>query len=280
MTPKSILFIATTDDAGPGSLDRATEIARDLDAHLDVAALAIDRAQAGFNYTEISASLLETSLREAREAARDLAAEMEEALDGTPGLRYGVRPVVAPAGALGQTMHRLMRFSDLVVSPRPYGPAGTPSLVDSVECALFNANCPVLTLPPDSPSWTTPRRIVLAWNESDEALRAARAALPFLTGDAVTYITVIAPPSHGPDRSDPGGLLGQALARHGVRCEIDVLARSMPRIGDVILRQLQDRDADLLVMGAYGRARWSEAMFGGATRQMLEDAPIPVFMTH
>ena len=36
---------------------------------------------------------------------------------------------------------------------------------------------------------------------------------------AVANIAVIDPPQHGPERSDPGGLLCQMLVRHGVRAE-------------------------------------------------------------
>jgi len=72
--------------------------------------------------------------------------------------------------------------------------------------------------------------------------------------------------------------LAQYISRHGARCEIDVLARSLPRISDVLVRSITDRDIDMMVMGAYGRARWSEAMFGGATRDMLESCPVPLFL--
>jgi nucleotide-binding universal stress UspA family protein len=33
-------------------------------------------------------------------------------------------------------------------------------------------------------------------------------------------------------------------------------------------------------MGAYGRTRFSEWVFGGATRYVLTEAPLPVFMRH
>ena len=40
------------------------------------------------------------------------------------------------------------------------------------------------------------------------------------------------------------------------------------------------RKAGLLVMGAYGRTRLTERIFGGATRRMLCDVTIPLLMTH
>jgi len=34
------------------------------------------------------------------------------------------------------------------------------------------------------------------------------------------------------------------------------------------------------VMGAWGRPRWSERVFGGVTRSMLDAMPVPVLFAH
>jgi len=70
------------------------------------------------------------------------------------------------------------------------------------------------------------------------------------------------------------------LSRHGVSCDIDVLNKSLPRVSDVLLRHSMDKEADLIVMGAYGHSRLIEAILGGATRNTLQDAQVPVFMAH
>jgi nucleotide-binding universal stress UspA family protein len=54
----------------------------------------------------------------------------------------------------------------------------------------------------------------------------------------------------------------------------------MPRVSDVMCRHANDIEADLIVMGAYGHSRLREAILGGATRNMLEASPLPVFMAH
>jgi nucleotide-binding universal stress UspA family protein len=109
---------------------------------------------------------------------------------------------------------------------------------------------------------------------------AVRRALPFLKQAQLVNIAVIDPPQHGPERSDPGGALCQMLVRHGVKAEVSVLARTMPRVSDMLNRHLRDLDADLLVMGAYGHSRFREAILGGATRNMLEMAEAPMLMAH
>jgi nucleotide-binding universal stress UspA family protein len=70
------------------------------------------------------------------------------------------------------------------------------------------------------------------------------------------------------------------LVRHGVRAEVVVLAKTAPRVSDTLARHVLDQDADLLVMGAYGHSRFREFLLGGATRDMLEHAAVPVLMAH
>jgi nucleotide-binding universal stress UspA family protein len=43
---------------------------------------------------------------------------------------------------------------------------------------------------------------------------------------------------------------------------------------------LADIGADLLVMGAYGHARWQELVMGGATHTFLKSMTVPVPMSH
>lgn len=146
------------------------------------------------------------------------------------------------------------------------------------EAALFEGCCPVLVMPSPAASTEQPRRVLLAWNQSTEALAAVRRALPLLQAADQVEVTLIDPGRSGPERSDPGGALTQMLTRHGVRAEIAVLARTAPTTGDELNRRALEIDADMIVMGAYGHSRFRQAILGGATRDMLEKARIPVFM--
>ena len=37
---------------------------------------------------------------------------------------------------------------------------------------------------------------------------------------------------------------------------------------------------DILVMGAYGHARWREFILGGATKSLLSNPPLPILFSH
>ena len=278
MSYKSILTILSGGPDPMRGLNAAISKAIREDAHLDVLCVSIDTSVQSYSYAEFSPALIQGNLAEAQAAAKALCDDAKAVLEKHDLTRSSVMPVVTQAGLLPGVIRRHARFCDLVVMPRPYGPDAGPDTTTLVEAALFNAGAPVLILPDDADTWTAPRRITIAWNEGDEAFAAIRHAMPMLEQADVSYITIVNPAQHGPDRSDPGGLLAQYLARHGVRCEIDVLARSLPRISDHLARAATDRDTDLMVMGAYGRTRWSEAMFGGATREMLESCPVPVLL--
>jgi nucleotide-binding universal stress UspA family protein len=279
MAFKTVLTIATDPDLLPGTVARAQDLAAGFDAHLDVLCLGVDRTQTGYYYAGANALVLEQTIGRATAEAAALEADVRTML-GAAQLRWSVEHGVAQLADIGRHVAARARFSDLVVLPMPYGEGRGIELEPVVEAAMFDGQVPVVVVPDAATATARPKRIVIGWNESAEALRAVRAALPLLQGADVVHVCVIDPPQHGPDRSDPGGALSQFLARHGVKAEIDVLSRTMPRISDVLMRHVRDVDADMVVMGAYGHSRFREAILGGATRNMLEHASVPVFMAH
>jgi nucleotide-binding universal stress UspA family protein len=279
MSYKTVLTVCTDADLERSTLDHAAVIASGHDAHLDVLCLGVDRTQTGYYYAGANAMVLQETLARATSEAEALAEAARPVLDGYD-LRWGMESGVAQLADIGRHVAARARFADLVVLPKPYGDGHGIELEPVIEGALFEGQVPVMVVPDDVTPVAAPSRIVIGWNESAEALRAVRAAMPLLVQADAVHVVVIDPPKHGPNRSDPGGALSQFLARHGVRAEIDVLSKTMPRISDVMQRHATDVSAELVVMGAYGHSRFREAILGGATRNMLEQAVVPVFMAH
>lgn len=279
MAYKTLFSVITDTALAVPVLDQAIAMATALDAHLDVLCMGLDRTQTGFYYAGANALILQETITRAQEEARAVEAHVRKILSASD-VRWSLDSGVAQLADMGRHVAQRARFSDLVILPKPYGEKRGVELEPILESAMFDGAAPVLMVPEAGPVLTAPRRILLAWNESDEALAAARTALPLLIGAETVRITVIDPPVHSPTRSDPGGLLSQYLSRHGVSCEIDVLSKTMPRVSDVLMRHAADIEADMIVMGAYGHSRFREAILGGATRNMLEHAKIPVFLAH
>lgn len=280
---KSVLVVVTNPGQAEAAITAGARIALANDGHLDVLALGVDQTQLGYSYigagavlTELSLARAEDDAKKAESAARAALAEQDAAL------RWTLDTAVAEMGGVGNVVGNAASFVDLVVQTRPYGAGQGYEAEAVVEAALFDAHAPVLIVPADADlsRIASPRRILLAWNQSEEALTAAKRALPLLQQADYVDVTVVDPPARGPERSDPGGLLCQFLVRHGVKAEVTVLARNLPKVSEVLAQHARDRGADMMVMGAYGHSRLREAVLGGATRALLEGTVLPVLMAH
>lgn len=279
MSYKSIVSFVNDHTMDMPAVLSAANLAESLQAHLSVVCLGIDRTNPGAYYGGANAIALQQSFEDAEAEALG----NEKAVSATLGvwtLQWETIPITAQVGALAPVVGDQAQFSDLVVLPKPYGGKRGVEDVVVLESALFRTRVPVLILPEGHETAPTAKRIVIAWNESIEALAAVRAALPLLTQADMVDIAIIDPPAHAADRSDPGGALAEMLSRHGVRGDVSVLAKTMPRVSDVLCRHCEDKNADMVVMGAYGHSRFREAILGGATRNMLEMATVPVLMAH
>lgn len=279
MAIKTIATILTDKSTVKPVLDAAATLAARLDAHLDVLCLGVDRSQMGYYYAGANAAILQEAISRANTEAEEIEEAAKAALQLTD-VRWGTDTGVAQMADLGRHVAQHARFSDLVVLPKPYGKDSGVEQEPVVEAAMFEGRAPVMIVPDAALVERLPESALICWNESPESLAAIKAALPLLTQVDRVHIAIIDPPVHGPNRSDPGGMLASWLARHGVRAEIDVLARTVPRISDVIRRHAGDTGAEMIVMGAYGHSRFREAILGGATRNMLEDTALPIFMAH
>ncbi len=279
MAYKSIITFLSAQSEMDQALPAATEFARAQDAHLSVCTLGVDMIPAGGFYIGASPMIVTEALGRAQETAQALEARAQAFLqDGT--LRWSSEPAVAPYGGLQGLVGLRARFSDLVIQAPPYGRESLPAQEAVIEAALFEGCAPVMVVPEVGLPRDFGKRIVVAWNQSNEALSAVRRAMPLLQAAENVCVAVVDPPAHSPERSDPGGMLTQMLARHGVRAEVAVLARTLPQVSDVLMRHMGDRDASLLVMGAYGHSRLREAILGGATRNVLQNTEWPVFLAH
>ncbi|KUJ79090.1 universal stress protein [Ruegeria profundi] len=279
MAYKSLLTVMTDAKQSGSALAQMVALAGAQDAHAEALCLGVDRSQTGYYYAGANALILQETLSRASAEAEEILTYAKEYL-GKTGARWSAESGVAQIADIGRHVAHRARFSDLVILPQPYGEDRGAEAESIIEAAMFEGHAPVLVTPDDVAPFERPGTILLGWNESVEAMRAIRRALPFLIQADLVRIVVIDPPRHGPDRSDPGGMLSQMLARHGVKCEIDVLSKTMARVSDILNRHATDTEADMIVMGAYGHSRFREAILGGATRNMLEQSPVPVFLAH
>jgi nucleotide-binding universal stress UspA family protein len=149
----------------------------------------------------------------------------------------------------------------------------------SPEKLLLCSGAPILIIPSGWKSESI-NKILIGWNASREARRAVADALPFLVAaSSVTLLVVDSERRAGRHGEDPGADIALYLARHGARVEVEqVLSQGAP-VADIILSYAAEHGVDLIVIGAYSHARPVEMMFGGVTRPLLKEAPVPVLMS-
>jgi nucleotide-binding universal stress UspA family protein len=214
-----------------------------------------------------------------------------EAMGATPhaverdrllALCAGGEPDLAWCDVVGDTVtHAFLAeaaYADLLVLGRPARAEAMGSAPPGlVEAAILESGVPALVVPPAFRRQTIGERILVAWNGSAQAVRALRAALPFLARAREVRVASWGP--HAP--AAPSSRLDVVawLARHGVEATVELHPASAD-VGDEIARAAARLAADLVVMGCYGHARLRERLFGGATRASLASLPVPVLMAH
>jgi nucleotide-binding universal stress UspA family protein len=150
----------------------------------------------------------------------------------------------------------------------------------SPERLLLASGAPILVVPSGWKSKPIGEKILVGWNASREARRAVADALPFLVAaPSVTLLVVDANKRADRHGQEPGADVALYLARHGARVEVEQVSSGGSPVADIILSYAADHSIDLIVIGAYSRARSVEVMFGGVTRTLLKQAPIPVLMS-
>jgi nucleotide-binding universal stress UspA family protein len=218
--------------------------------------------------------LLLQNLREAERRATEAAGSFEAWARGL-GVR-GPRWQVAE-GDLPDVVRQLGNWHDLLVVRNAQNEADVARLgAVALRCGL-----PTLVAPAHLAEVAPLNCIAVAWNGSAEAARAIHAAQPLLRQARRIVVLSGELPESGPA---PDWLRPFDLATYLRQHELPVVHESLrgsgQRAGPALLAAAAAAEADLLVMGAYGRSRFSEWVFGGATRHVLAHAAIPVLLRH
>jgi nucleotide-binding universal stress UspA family protein len=201
-------------------------------------------------------------------------------------LSRSARPIdLRNAEALSRDLGRVAavhaRYADVTVMTRPAEGVGAELREEIIEGVLFHSGRPALVAPPGWSGDGIGKRVVVAWDASREATRALSEADDILEfADAVTVLTVDAKPKMFGHGDQPGANIVGHLARRGLPAEVrnvDSMGRS---VSSAILEEAHSLGADLIVMGGYAHSRLRELVFGGATRELLRTATVPLLMAH
>ena len=279
MTYRSLLVFLDQDPLCAARTQVAIQLAKVLDCHL------IGVAPTGLIDLPVSQQInpaLEELSAMAWSALRGQAEQASERFR-QQCRAAGVKSVeaVTDESDKARSLVRHAHCSDLTVltqaDPNAPGHRFAQALVEQV--VLYSAR-PTLVLPYAGRVATLGSNVLVAWDNSREAARALSDALPLLR--LAKRVQVLSWSEGGTDdktlrpRLDA---LNQWLKWHGISADLSVETTDIG-IDDAMLSRAADLSTDLIVMGAYGHARWTERVFGGATRGLLATMTVPVLMSH
>ncbi|WP_284124796.1 universal stress protein [Parerythrobacter aestuarii] len=271
---KAITVHAFDDDSFEGRLQVGLGLARAFGGHVTfVNAIPIEASVPGDFYGAAFAAMVPVW----REAADRLRAKTEADMSNEDVPWNWVE--FAGASVTGLLRHSAI--SDLLVvgAHEPQIDARVPST--TVGDLALHARCPVLVVPDGQDIIDVGAPLLVGWDGSAEASRALRTAMPLIQRASRVFLASVQENRAAGDDYDLPPLAGaEYLSRHGIECEIVELPQAGRKVADILRDAAQQRGCSMIVMGAYGHWRLAERVFGGATRDMLRDVRVPLFMTH
>ena len=146
---------------------------------------------------------------------------------------------------------------------------------ETLEVVLRKSPRPVVAVGSTVPE---SRSVVVAYDASPAAVRAleafANAGLDLW--ETVRVVSVASEPAVAARRAEEGA---RFLRSHHLQAEGRSLPASRP-VAELLLEQVQELNAGMLVMGAFGRWKLAEFFSGSTTRTVLENSRAPVFLRH
>lgn len=267
---KNILLLVHADGGQEARLQAALDIARAFDGHLTCVDVALVPEAAGSDYWGAAGTaMLVADERQAEAANRD---RLEERLRHEDVAWSWIDR----SGDMLSSLTAMSRLSELIVVNCEFDAFPAPDMRNLVAGLLRDAHKPVLAVPANCRGFKLEGRAVVAWDGSRAADAALQAAIPLLQRAAdVTLLEVV----DGTVRIH-GEEAAALLSRHGIAALVARELAGRRTAEDVILEHVRRCRADYLVMGGYGRSATAEMLFGGTTRALLGESPVPLLLAH
>lgn len=226
-----------------------------------------------------NASVLQEMIRAAQEAESELRDVFTETTRDQPFVSEWVS-VRAFTGDLVAAVLERARSADLIVAHQRDPDWELGPVLDFPERLALESGRPVYLVPREGTIPDSCKKVAIAWNGSREATRAVYDAFPFLLSAESVNLLTVTDDGGALDAGTPADSMAAALARHDIPTTLTHLRTSKAGVSRTIIDEAARWGADLLIAGAYGHSRLREFVFGGVTRDLTNDTPIPLIMSH
>jgi nucleotide-binding universal stress UspA family protein len=266
---KNITLLVHDDAGQEARLQVALDITRAFEGHLTCVDVSIVPVLADDGFTGGMGSAILLAEERNREAVNRGRIEGRLAHEGISW------SWIDATGALAPTVEDSAILSELIVVNRRLDSFPWPDMRSTAADLVVKSHKPILAVLDDAAGFNIAGRALVAWDGSAQADAALQAAVPLLKHAAEVTLLEIGDGSV----SVPAEDAAMFLSRRGISSE--VLRKGLKDdVADVLLREARRMHADYVVMGGYGHSRIKEALFGGVTRRMLSECPVPLFLAH
>jgi nucleotide-binding universal stress UspA family protein len=255
----------------------AVSVAAALQAHLTGVAFIYDPVVPMPDGGYIPADVIERQ-RADNEAAAESAIKSFTTASNRAGISAEpVRLSASLAGAADQ-FARMARCFDLAVVGQGQPEMSTMEQIIA-EATLFGSGRPMIMVPYIQTAPFKIDNVMICWDGSRAAARAVADAIPIL-GEGSRVEIVIITNERGKQYDIEGADIGQHLARHGLKVEVNRFPGGDIDVADALLSHTADSSADFMVLGGYGHSRLREFVLGGVTRSIFQSMTVPVLLSH
>jgi len=274
---KDIVVNLSVGEASDAATEYAVSVAAAFEAHLAGIAFAYEPAAAEFGYEGVAVSLIEAERAKSARAAKAAIAKFEESArrNSISAESHQFEAAFANAGDHFATIAR--RFDLAIVTQAEPRKVVPEEMI--IEAVLFDSGRPVLAVPYIQKAGLSLERVMVCWDGSRNAARAAADAMPFLARANNVEVVMVTGERTKSDEM-PGADIAQHLARHGLKVTVQRIVSVETDVANTILSYAADAGTDFIVMGGYGHSRLREFVLGGATRGILAAMTAPVLMSH
>ncbi len=234
-------------------------------------------------YGELAEAVPAETMKKLREPAQREAEAVEILFRESTrmgGLSSEWRCLTADYSSVVDIVVQEARGAELVVCGNHEADDPFNSWLDIPDRVMLESGRPVLFVPLSPVPDHFAEKVVIAWNNTREAARAAFDAAPLLSGSAVELLAINPPDRRSAETYEHGVRLVDSLARHGARVSTQTVTVKDTSAGEYILDHVKANACDLLVMGGYGHSRFREMLLGGVTREIINDIEILTLMSH
>ncbi len=269
---KSVLLYIADDTGLEARLQAALDLTRSLDGHLHC--LRVNPYNTPVAFDGITGMSVMYDVSElSRELNKQLRAKIEGQLAGEDVSWDYREETMDPSRGVS----RNSALSDIIVLSSAGGDKENALPLGILGDVLFNVTAPVVVQPDNVKKFDACGPALVAWNGSFEAGNALRAAVPLLKMASDVHILTV---EEDKDHDLPQLAASEYLAYHGIKSEIHSPPPSKAPVDATLLFEAKNVNAEYLVMGAYGHSRAREFLFGGVTRNLFKDSPIPLVVSH